>query len=659
MLAFIGLPVAVIFIATAVIILLNVKQSISQMKTDEIVDKSQAASYQISQYFSKYEEIANQMSVNTQFENLFEKTAPGTKITSATGFAEVKKTMDNVKQSDPDNIVVSWVADIDSSQLTQSDGYTTGADWVVTERPWYKEMMQKQKLIITEPYQDTQTKDTIVSVVAPVYETGTKKLLGVTGIDFSLSGLHKMVQGYKLGKSGFYILATEGGSLIYHPDQSLNNKNVSESKMSQNIIDAITKRTAGAITYSAMNHTNYGYIASVGNTGWTITTGMPEQEMNETYESNKNVLVLFFVLALFILLFLINLVSVSIIKPLKKLTGSAQQIADGNLDVLMEIKSKDETGLVSKALSKTVDRLSKYIDYIEEISSVLNQIAMGDLNFELKNDYTGEFSKIKDSLMNIRTTLSKTIADISASAEQVAVGSTEVSNASQALAQGATEQASSIEELSATITDIAERTNHNASNAAEASQLAGEAFSEVENGNEKVRNLVSAMSDISNSSSEISKIIKTIEDIAFQTNILALNAAVEAARAGAAGKGFAVVADEVRNLAGKSAEAAKNTTALIENSVSSVENGTAAAGEAEQALQKIIEKVSKASELIEEISAATNEQATSINQVTLGLDQVSAVVQTNSATSEESAASSEVLNQQAQTLKTLVGRFKV
>jgi methyl-accepting chemotaxis protein len=658
MLLFIGVPVAIIFCITALIVLNSIRQSISQLTTNEFTSKSQAASYQIGEFFTEYVQVAKQMAANSQFENLFLKTAPGTKITSAEGFADVKKTLVNVQKTDTEVIVDSWIADIDSSQLTQSDGYTSGTDWVVTERPWYKELMKKQSVIITEPYQDTATKAWIVSVVAPVYQSGTQTLLGVTAIDFKLENLNKMIKGYKLGNTGFYMLATGAGQLIYHPDEACNNKNVTESKMSKNIIEAITGKKAGIITYTALNQTNYGYLSPIGDTGWTITTGLPEKEYNSVYNQIQMSVFIVFIFALLLLVFLIVMISKSIVNPLKKLTVAAEEIANGNLDIDVQVKSSDETGQVAAAISKTVDRLKQYIDYIDEVSAVLDQIALGNLVFDLHCDYIGEFSKIKVSLENIKSTLVQTFQGITVAAEQVANGSDQVASSSQALAQGATEQASSIQQLSASITEIADQVNHNAANATTANQLANQATSEVERGNAHMKDLISAMAEISESSNQIGRIIKTIDDIAFQTNILALNAAVEAARAGAAGKGFAVVADEVRNLASKSAEAAKDTTTLIENSISSVKDGTTIANQAAESLEAIIDSVQKTSSLIDEISKASSEQATSINQVTQGIDQISAVVQTNSATSEESAASSEELSSQANMLKSLVEKFK-
>ena len=173
----------------------------------------------------------------------------------------------------------------------------------------------------------------------------------------------------------------------------------------------------------------------------------------------------------------------------------------------------------------------------------------------------------------------------------------------------------------------------------------------------RMDDLIGAMNEISASSDETKKIIKTIEDIAFQTNILALNAAIEAARAGEAGKGFAVVADEVRNLAAKSAEAAQNTTQMIEGTVTAIENGNALVNEAAKAMNEVMESASKAAGLTKDISNSAQEAADSIQQISVGIEQISNVVQTNSATAEESAAASEELSAQAAMLKGLVGSF--
>lgn len=336
--------------------------------------------------------------------------------------------------------------------------------------------------------------------------------------------------------------------------------------------------------------------------------------------------------------------------PLRSAMNALKKLAKGEVNVKAEKRYQDEIG-------DMVDALNTMAAKQQRASDIAQKVSTGDLTMlvkpESENDVLGNAIKMLVDENN------GTLSEIRESASQVGAGSNQVAIASQSLAQGSTEQASALQQVTASIDDITEKTKVNAENAANANQLVRKTKENAEEGNQEMAQMVSAMHDINESSENISKIIKTIDDIAFQTNILALNAAVEAARAGEHGKGFAVVAEEVRNLAAKSAEAASETAEMIEDSIQKVQNGSELAERTEKMLVEISAAVDNTVNLIEEIASASGDQASALSQIVQAVNQVSQVVQQNSATSEQCAAASEELSNQAKNLEHLVGRYQL
>ena len=371
---------------------------------------------------------------------------------------------------------------------------------------------------------------------------------------------------------------------------------------------------------------------------------------------STGIVIAYFVMTMLIAITLCVYIVRSITRPLSEIEAAAKLLADGKLDAQVHYTSKDEIGSLAGSIRTLIASLN---GYISDIAQVLGSIADGDMTISVERSYQNDFAPIKQSMQHIIMSLNEIMAQISQSSEQVAAGAEQMSAGAQALSQGATEQASSTEELAAAIAEVAHGVNQNSENARQASADMTETTAEIEQGDQQMQRLVEAMDNIEKTSGEIQKIIKTIDDIAFQTNILSLNAAVAAARAGEAGKGFAVVADEVRNLASKSAEAAKNTTILIQTTLAAIENGDQMVTQTEKSLRQIAQKAEGAALLVQQIATASEQQAKSVEQINVGVNQISGVIQTNSATAEESAASSEELSAQAVTLQTLIAKFKL
>ncbi|QOR35328.1 HAMP domain-containing protein [Clostridium sp. 'deep sea'] len=350
----------------------------------------------------------------------------------------------------------------------------------------------------------------------------------------------------------------------------------------------------------------------------------------------------------------VNKTLAAINTPISESLQALDELAKGNLSIRVTGQYEGDFEHIKNSVNTVATEIN---GYIAEMSQVLSQMANSDLNVNIDRNYLGDFSKMKDALNYIIKSFNDIVAEIKQSSEQVGSGAREVSDSSQSLSQGATEQASSVEEMSATITQVSEQTKQNAVNANNANEIANSTKAMAEEGNYQMQSMLESMNAINESSKNISKIIKVIDDIAFQTNILALNAAVEAARAGEHGKGFAVVAEEVRSLAARSAEAAKETTELIDDSIKQVNEGTLTANETASSLAEIVTSINEVSSIVEDIANASNEQASAIAQINDGIIQVSEVTQSNTATSEQSASASEEMAAQAEYLQSLVSQF--
>ena len=437
-------------------------------------------------------------------------------------------------------------------------------------------------------------------------------------------------------------------------------------KDSYALLDMLDKGdTAGAIAFYQQGFnavTSENFVSALSAVG-KLSDEHSEAKIQEAKDMrSKESLLLGVVFVIVILLYVF-----AFLKLQRDITGrigtvskAIKRMRSGHLNIAFNKKyiGSDELGEMVDDFSALSGELKKIIT---DICAVLSEMSKGNFAVQSmdENMYVADYASILQSYREINQNLKNVFGSINQVAADVESGSEQIANGSVALSQGATEQASTLEELSASIYALSTRISAQAQKAGNIESYFGEVSEKISDENQQMGEMLLAMEEIEDKSNQVERIIKAIDDIAFQTNILALNAAIEAARAGVYGKGFAVVADEVRNLAGKSADAAAETSVLIESTINAVKKGVNIVDHAAKTLGDVMDGSEKSKEMVSEIAGSMVTDAKSISEVSKGLEEVSKVVQQNSATSEESSASSQDLNENAASLKEMISRIQV
>lgn len=453
----VGRSVLLVFLVVAIVTIVMVRWVISSSKQTELTLQSVAAANQLTGFFEQYARASAQLAVNPELQYVLTETTLGDNIVETEKMDTVRQNLAKVVEMDSENILAVWIADFDTSTFTQSDGTTSDGDWDVTSREWYQPCIDTKQTVLTDPYVDSASGNTVLSAVTPVFDASGSQIIGAVGIDVSLEHLTDVMSGYKIGKKGYVFLLTGNGEVIYHPQEDLIQKNIKDTNISQNVIDAVTEGKEQFLKYKVDGSTKYGVLEPIGETGYLVVSNMPLQEYYALLIGMIVALIILFAAGILMIVISIKKSAEKLSKPIMELNHTAQQLAAGDLNVQLEITAEDEIGELGKSIGKTVDRLKEYIVYIDETAEVLAQIASGKLTIELKNDYVGEFQKIKNALINISDSMNDVMKHIGETSGQVSIGASELADASQMIAEGAQTQAASVQQLAATTSEVADK----------------------------------------------------------------------------------------------------------------------------------------------------------------------------------------------------------
>lgn len=653
----IGRSVLLAYLIAETIVIIIIGQTIFYNKQSELSLESEAAANQLSGFFEKYRAESNALAITPEVQDIFSETKKGDNILDASGMKSMAKHLAKIADADTENLLSVWIADLDTSTFTQSDGFTSGDDWDITTRTWYG-CLETGQSVFTEPYVDPSSGAMILSAVTPVYDDN-HNALGAVGFDISLAHMQEVLADYTIGSNGYVWLVSSNGTIIYHPQADLIEKNIADADISQNLVAALNTQEAQFLKYKAGSTTKYGTVTLVGDTGYTVVSSLPFTEYFKMLFITIGVFLFIFGICIIYIMRSITRSAATLTKPILELNDTARKLADGNLDVAINVNVDNEIGTLGESIGATVNRLKEYIAYLNEASGALNQIADGKLAISLTQEYVGEFQKLKQALIHISNSMNDVMKNISDSSRMVSSSATDLAKASQELAEGSSSQAAAVEELVATATSVTEQVEESKRDAQHSAKETEAVTAMMLDSQKKMQDMLAAVTKMHETSEQVVNIIATIEEIADQTNLLSLNASIEAARAGEAGRGFAVVADQIGKLAQESAEAASMTRELISVSIEEINKGNSIAAEVMDTLESTVTAVGRVNVMIQQTAENAAIQAQNIEQIKTGIEEISQGVQDTSAIAEESSATSEELASQATLLDEMVSHFEL
>lgn len=544
-----------------------------------------------------------------------------------------------------------------------SIAYSTGRTYNntdISDREYFRQAMQTKGAYVSSPVL-RKTDNSVTIMMGKYFSANSESYVAYGGVDAAT--FSNLIADVNFGENGMAFILDREGVVVGTSTADIPQlaKLAGDEAMESSMVSAIEGILENASGVAELKHNGQKYIAGyttlTSAEGWSIVVATPKAPMTRSVALSALYMTLVALAATLIAVLVSGAKIGEIAGYIAVISRRISDMAQGDLSSPAELfRTNDELETMSEAMVKLTDSMR---ECITDIDTVLDAISHGDLTVTPSVEYRGDFLSIKRAMEQILSSLSGMISGVNVSSTKVSSGSARMSTDSQSLADGASAQASAIERISGTIADVSAQIDSAARNASKAGELSRQTQERVQLQDTEITNMVDAMREISGTSRQIEHIIKTIEDIAFQTNILALNAAVEAARAGSAGKGFAVVADEVRNLAGKSAEAASSTTALINASIAAVHKGSALARSTAESMKEVKDISSRTAEIITEIASASAAQIEAVRQITVGVERISQIIHSNSATAQQTAVSCEELSEQSRHLREQVSKFRI